>query len=65
MNPGFLRTLMNQVNKKYGDKASEIFKSLLIKQKVDKLEQLPLKVFKELSDIHFDVENYKKIEKVM
>lgn len=65
MNPGFLRTLMNEINKKYGDKACDMFKALLIKQKIDKLEQLPLKVFRELTTIHFDVELYTKVNKAM
>ena len=65
MNPGFLRTLMNEINKKYGDKASDMFSSLLVKQKVDKLEQLPLKVFRELTTIHFDIELYTKVSKAI
>lgn len=65
MNPGFLRTLMNEINKKYGDKASNMFQALLIKQKVEKLDQLPLKVFKELTSTHFDVELYTKVNKAI
>ena len=65
MNPGFLRTLMKEINKKYENEASNMFKLLLIKHKVDKLEQLPLRAFKSLCQICFDVKEYTKIERVI
>lgn len=65
MNPGFLRTLMKEINKRYENEASNMFKLLLIKHKADKLEQLPLRAFKSLCQIHFDVKEYTKIERVV
>ena len=65
MNPGFLRTLKKEIINRYSDKSDEMFRTLLIRHRVDRLEQLPLQTFKDLIKINFDVANYKKIEKVI
>lgn len=59
-----IMTLKTEVNKRYKEKADSMFKLLISRCKVNSLEQLPLKVFKDLCMIKFDVENYKKIERV-
>lgn len=59
-----LRTLKSEINKLYKDKAETMFTLLTNKCRVSHLHELPLKVYKELCMIKFDIENYKKIERV-
>lgn len=60
-----LKTLKSEVNKIYKEKAEEMLRLLIIRCRVTSLNQLPLKVYKELCMIKFDIENYKKIEKAI
>lgn len=59
-----IRTLKAEADKRYKERASDVLKLLTSRCKVNSLEQLPLKVFKDLCIIKFDIESYKKIERV-
>lgn len=65
MKEAYLRTLKSEVNKIYKNRAEEIFKLLISKCRVSALEEIPLKVYKELCMSKFDIEHYKKIERVI
>lgn len=65
MNKGFLRTLMKEINSNYENRTTEIYSKLLSRCKVNTLDQLPLKVFKDLVLINFDVESYVKVNRAM
>lgn len=60
-----LRTLKSEANKKYKERDNEVLKLLTRRCKVNSLEELPLKVFKDLCVMKFDIEDYKKIEKAI
>lgn len=60
-----LRTLKSEINKLYKDKAETMFTLLTNKCRISHLHELPLKTYKELCMIKFDIENYKKIEKAI
>lgn len=60
-----LRTLKSEAKKKYKERDNEILNLLTRRCKVNSLEELPLKVFKDLCLMKFDIEDYKKIEKVI
>ncbi|MGL5622789.1 hypothetical protein, partial [Cetobacterium sp.] len=60
-----LRTLKTEAKKKYKERDNEVLKLLTRRCKVNSLEELPLKVFKDLCVIKFDIEDYKKIEKAI
>lgn len=60
-----LRTLKSEAKKKYKERDNEVLALLVKRCKVNSLEQLPLKVFKDLCLIKFDIEDYKKIEKAI
>lgn len=65
MNKGFLRTLMKEINNNYENRTTEIYSKLLSHCKVNTLDELPLKVFKDLALIGFDVESYTKVNRAM
>lgn len=60
-----LRTLKTEAKKKYKERDNEVLKLLTRRCKVNSLEELPLKVFKDLCVMKFDIEDYKKIEKAI
>lgn len=65
MNKGFLRTLMKEINNNYENRTTQIYSKLLSHCKVNTLDDLPLKVFKDLALIKFDVESYTKVNRAM
>ncbi|MGL4934964.1 MAG: Rad52/Rad22 family DNA repair protein [Cetobacterium sp.] len=65
MNKGYLRTLIKESEKRYGENVNQIYKKLLSHSKVNSLDDLTLKVFKDLCQHKFDIEDYVKINRAI